>query len=69
MQEAVASNDPAQMRAVLDQAQQQLTAVKDYLGRCLPLLRHDAAETWGPGEPQGKAMTLHGFPYGGGASW
>lgn len=36
MQEVVASNDLAQMRAVLTQAQQQLTAIKDYMGMCVP---------------------------------
>lgn len=69
MQQAMESNDLVQIRAVLAQAQQQLTAVKDYIGRCVPLLRQDAAETWGPGEPQVKAMTLHGSRTGEGASW
>lgn len=34
--EAVASNDLAQMRAALDKAQQQLTAIKDYIATCVP---------------------------------
>ena len=67
MDEAKQSNDPGQMRAVLDEARQPLAEMKDHMTMCMHMMSMMQGMHGGMGGQMGKGGPMGGMMQGSGA--